>query len=189
MRIRGKIKIKNGEVKYIDRFPDLLRKLKEDPEWQDKYGYITVDMKEIPIADSRRNYYYGYLIPPIAEKIGETEDDTHILMKRKFDFYHINNIDEIPERHRDRALLEYELYQDGQLKGIFRAQWYPGFTTPKISTEILLELVGYMQSISTMNNREGAKYVKKVEVWAIDFLKIPIKADAPHVRTDAMREK
>ena len=189
MRLRGKIKINNGEVKYIDRFPDLLRKLKEDPEWQDKYGYITIDMAEMHIKDSQRNYYWGYIIPPIAEKLTLTQDEAHIEMKRKFAFYHVNNLEEISDRQRDRAIIEYELYQDRKLEGVFRTQWYPGFTTPKVGASVLMELIGYMQSLSTMTVKEGAQYIQKVEFFAIDFLKIPIKADAPHVRTDAMREK
>jgi hypothetical protein len=190
MKITGKIRIKNGDIKYLDRFLELLKSLKANPENEGKAGYIIVDMEEMSIKDSQRGYYFGILLPEIAEKAFERDiDKAHIEMKRRFAWNRIHAIEEIPTRQKERAILEYELVQDGKVKGIFRAMWYPGFSEPKVHVAIKLYLRGWMQSMSTMTIKDAAKFIKLVEVWAIRDLGISIKSDAPAIRTDAVRPK
>jgi hypothetical protein len=187
MRITGRIIINHGKIHYLDGFLELLEKLKKNPKAENKTGFVIIDLEEMEIRDYQRKYYWGYIIPPIAENsFGCNKDAAHIEMKRKFAYHVATHVAHIQAGHRNRAILEYRVYNQGEYVGIFRTMLHEGFAAPVLHKDLRFDLDGYLLSLSAMNKWEAAEYIKAVEAWAIDFLNIDIANDAPAYRDEAL---
>jgi hypothetical protein len=187
MKISGRIIIKAGQIHYLDNFLELLAKLKKNPQADNKIGFVVIDLEDMTTQEYQRKYYWGYVVQAIAEKAFDLDKDkAHLEMKRKFAYHQSSRVGHIPTNQRNRAILEYHVYNLREYVGIFRTMWNEYFTEPVLHKDLTFELDGYIQSITTMSKWEMATFILAVETWALDFLQIAIANDGPAYREEAL---
>lgn len=169
MKLSGVIKINDRKIEHCDNFLMELSKLKNDPKMDGVTGIITVDFNNNKKAQWYRfKYYYGYIIPPLADKSfsGNTRK-AHIEMKRMFAYHPIQDFDDIPDAHMSGAIIECieEHHEDGQ---------------------VIRKSAGYCQGMRSMNNEEMKDFILKVESWYFEFLEGHIENDGIGYRQKAI---
>lgn len=195
MIISGKIKIPNSQdepLKYLDGFLDLVRDIKSNPEYHGKLAWMSIDIQEKTIRDSQRKYYWGYLIPPIADKSFDGDNNkAHIEMKYKFLYERANDINDIPKNKKSRSIFVYNIYRksDGEFIATVRHAYYDGYQDPSLGDDFIIKLDGYIPSLSKLSKREASLFLLKVESFALNDLQVSIKNDLASVRNDAIHVK
>jgi len=155
MKIIGNIRIKGGKIKHLDAFIENLTKFKNLPENDGMYGEISIETHDKGIRYHRHKYYRGYLLPPIsAEAFDGNMLKAHIELKRMFLYNFVTALEEIPQKHRDRCIIEYNTWQeDGKPRR---------------------EPCGWIPSMANLTDREAIDFVKKVENFAFTDLQVAI---------------
>lgn len=154
MKFAGRIKIKDGHIKYIDDFPGMVNQIKNDKKYQNREGEIMIEFKEQDVEYYQHKYYRGFLLPDIADTAFDGKKRrAHIEMKRMFLYFDVNNEDDIPAKHFGRCILDYERYKlaDGK---------------------IVHNLRGYMPSMGDITKKEAKEFILKVENFAFTDLQI-----------------
>ena len=149
MKLTGIIKLSHGKIEYLDNFLDQLRAVKSNPAYNDREAEITVNFNIRKAAHYRFKYYYGYVLPVIANNsFSGNIQKAHIEMKRKFSYINITDLEEIPEEHYPGIIIEFE---------------YRGWGHER-------QAVGYIQGMRTMTDTEAREYILKVEAFIFEFL-------------------
>lgn len=154
MKVEGEIRFHNGRISYMDNFEKRLKALCENEANNGKLGIIRVEIVDKIIQYHRHKYYRGYLIPAIAiEAFDGNERKAHMEMKRQFMYYHVTSLDQIPEKHIERCIIEFDNVMDA-------------------NGEIIRVPSGYMPSMANITDKEARAYLEKVEALAIQDLQV-----------------
>jgi len=154
MKIEANVRIKDGKIKFLDDFTGRVKEIAQ--EYEGKYGILTLNMTEKSIRYHRHKYYRGYLLPAIAaESFDGNDRKAHIEMKRMFNYVPITGLDEIPERHIGRCIIEYDIVRE--------------------EGEISRVPVGYMASMGDYTDKEAKEFIMKVENFAFSDLQVSIR--------------
>lgn len=165
MKLTGNIRIKNGEIKYLDSFKERLAEFKKQNEG--KGGEIIVSIFEKDIEYHRHKYYRGFILPEIADAAFDGDQfEAHIAMKRKFMYTAVSRLADIPSKHRGRCIIDQEKIINAEGK-------------EEIKT------VGYMPSMGDISDKEAREYILKVEAFCFSDLQIGI----PENRKDVLYDR
>jgi len=168
LTLSGIIKIHNQKIEHIDNFLDELKKLKSNPEMEGREGEIKIDFRDRRAGWYRYKYYWGYLIPPIADAAFDgNQRKAHIAMKNLFAYHTITDFNDIPGKHFSRII-------------IYCSQ------VPNATGELVSVPTGYLQSMSTMTGQEAKDFILKVEAHLFEFISEHIENDAIRYRQKAI---
>lgn len=136
--------IENGVIKYHDH--DFKIKLDEFKKRNDiKKGEVVFTILDGPEYFQHR-YFHGYVLPSIADAQGE-KDLSYLkeyVLKQEFLFVAVNDLREIPSRHRARArIIQRETVDD--------------------NGEITVKIIGYVPSTTTLTFDEMKAFIVKCE--------------------------
>jgi hypothetical protein len=171
MKIIGKIKIKNGKIVYIDNFIEQIAELKKVDGIENREGEIIIDFKEKDVRWYQHKYYRGYVLPPIAEKAFNGRlRRAHLEMKRQFLYVPICDLDDIPEKHMDKCIIDSTITKDEN-----------GNKTTTIN--------GYLPSMGSITHKEAAEFILKCEAFLFEFLEGAIEREGVAYRDGALMIK
>lgn len=167
MKITGRIRIQDGSIIYQDDFIDRVKKLKSNVEIEGAEGEISIDMNEKSTRWHQHKYYRGYVLPPIAVNAFDGRiRHAHFEMKKQFLYYPITCIEEIPEKHFSRCIIDSKtITKDGA---------------------IISSISGYIPSMAIISTQEAAEFIQKCEMFLIDFLQGSIDQDGMTYRGKAL---
>ena len=136
--------IENGTIKYHDR--DFKIKIDEFKRRNDlKKGEVIFTILDGP-EYFQHKYFHGYVLPSIADAQGE-KDLSYLkeyVLKQEFLFVAVNDLREIPSRHRARArIIQRETVDD--------------------NGEITIKVIGYVPSTTTLTYDEMKAFIIKCE--------------------------
>jgi hypothetical protein len=171
MKIIGRIKIKDGKIKYLDNFLDQIAEIKKVDGIEGREGEMIIDFKEKDVRWYQHKYYRGYILPPIAEKAFNGRlRRAHLEMKRQFLYMPIHDLDDIPEKHMDRCVIDTVTIknENGQSETIIN---------------------GYMPSMAKITQKEAADFILKCEAFLFEFLEGAIEKEGAAYRDGALMIK
>ena len=136
--------IENGVIKYHDH--DFKVKLDEFKKRNNiKKGEVVFTILDGP-EYFQHKYFHGYVLPSIADAQGE-KDLSYLkeyVLKQEFLFVAVNDLREIPARHRARArIIQRE--------------------TVDVNGEITVRIIGYVPSTTTLTFDEMKAFIVKCE--------------------------
>lgn len=134
-----------------------------------KKGVVTYRVSDTDVEIWQHKYYRGYLLPPIArECFGDDLQAAHDALKEKFLFYKLNSEDEILPRFRRRCNKYFFFQNDDQNK-----------------RRVFL---GITPSTGDINGDEFNTFIKKVEMFGIEFANLKLDETGNAIRTFAASE-
>jgi len=168
LKLSGIIRIHKQKIEHIDNFLNELKTLTNNPKMEGREGEIKIDFRDRRAGWYRYKYYWGYVLPPIAEaSFDGNQRKAHIAMKNLFAYHAITDLDDIPEKHMSRVI-------------IYCSQ------VPDASGEFVNVPRGYLQSMSTMTGEEAKDFILKVEAHLFEFVNGHIENDGIGYRQKAI---
>lgn len=142
---------------------DNKKKLQMFLEYYDlQHGTITIEMFS-EVADHRRRYYWGLLLPAVTEKMGFKNVDYihHIILKPRFLMEYVNSFDEIPNKVRNRARYVFDnAYNEDTGEVLYIA-----------GTEIIQQkIVAYIPSTGDISDERYKQYLQEIEAFFYEEL-------------------
>ena len=99
------------------------------------------------------------MLPAIAiEAFDGNDRQAHVELKRMFYYRTIDSLADIPKKHWDKCIIEYDSFvtSDG---------------------EVIKKPIGYMPSMSVFTDKEAKMFLLKVEAFALQDLQISFEED------------
>lgn len=128
-----------------------------------KYAGQMVHVTVVPTDSAayyQHKYYRGYLLPSIAETIGETTDKVHLYLKTKYLMQTIANVDEIPKKHLHRGIYVADIVSLINMEiGLSK------YVTGCIIVTENNTICGYVPSLATVTYKEMKDYILQCETF------------------------
>ena len=144
----NKIVIEDKKLqKYNNHIVEVEIKLKDDAEyWQHKY-------------------YRGYLLPAIANHIGEVPSIVHIYLKYKYLLEIVDNVEQIPKKYLTKGIYVAKARDIISMK-LQCAEYIAGTIIVHDDNDII---TGYIPSLATIDKGEFNDYILQCESFLIEL--------------------